>query len=185
MLALILVMIALSGQPPAQTLPTVEFNVEVLGTMLADFTTKMEAYAGLRRTLEQGLPPLAVTERPEEIRRAERLLAARIRKARAGASRHDIFTQETRRAFRQLLRRVTNAGICEAIRDDNPREFRYRVNDEYPKDRPVSTVPPAILGVLPALPADVHYRFLRHDLILHDTRANVILDRIDEAILCP
>jgi hypothetical protein len=169
----------------SQQVPTVEFTVEVLGSTMADFTTKMDAYALLRRSLEQGLPPLQVTDRPEEIRRAERLLAERIRKARKGAERGDIFTPEIRRGFRQLLRKVTNRATCEAIADDNPREFRYAVNAEYPKDRPVSTVPAPVLAVLPALPADVQYRFLDLDLILHDTRANIILDRIDVAIECP
>lgn len=170
---------------PGQQPPTVEFKVEVLGTALADFTTKMDAYAALRRTLEQGLPPLAVTDRPEEIRRAERALAARIRKARSGAGRHDIFTEDIRRGFRRLLEPVTNRGTCAAIADDNPREFRYPINGEYPKERPVSTVPPSMLAVLPSLPADVQYRFLDLDLILHDTRANIILDRIEVAIECP
>ena len=41
-----------------------------------------------------------------------------------------------------------------------------------------------MLAVLPRLPEDVWYRFLYHDLILHDSRANVILDRIDNAIRC-
>ena len=175
---------AAGQQPPAQ-LPTVEFTVEVLGSTMADFTTRMDAYAALRRSLEKGLPPLTVTDRPEEILRAERLLAERIRKARAGAGRGDIFTADIRRGFRQLLRKVSNRGICAAIADDNPREFRYAINGEYPKERPVSTVPPSILNVLPALPADVQYRFLDLDLILHDTRANIILDRIDVAIDCP
>jgi hypothetical protein len=48
----------------------------------------------------------------------------------------------------------------------------------------VSTVPPSILAVLPRLPEDVMYRFLDRDLILHDLRANIILDRIDNAIRC-
>jgi hypothetical protein len=172
-----------SSQPPAGT-PAVEFNVEVLGSKVAEFTTKMDAYSALRRSLEKGLPPLAVTDNPGDIVRAENLLAERIRRARAGASRNDIFTEETRRAFRQLLRPVTNAGTCEAIRDDNPGEFSYAVNATYPKDRPLSTVPPSMLGALPRLPEDVWYRFLRRDLILHDSRANVILDRIDNAIRC-
>ncbi len=140
--------------------------------------------AQLRRSLEIGLPPLAVTDNPSDIVRAENLLAERIRQARAGASRGDIFDEETRRAFRQLLRPVTNAGTCEAIRDDNPGEFSYAVNATYPKDRPLSTMPPSILEALPRLPEDVWYRFLRRDLILHDSRANIILDRIDEAIRC-
>lgn len=177
---------AVAQQPsqPQPAAPAVEFNVEVLGSKVVEFTTKMDAYSALRRSLEIGLPPLAVTDHPSDILRAENLLAERIRRARAGTSRGDIFTEDTRHAFRQLLRPVTNAGICEAIRDDNPGEFSYPVNATYPKERPLSTVPPSILEALPRLPEDVWYRFLRRDLILHDSRANVILDRIDEAIRC-
>jgi hypothetical protein len=172
-----------SAQQPAG-IPTVEFTVEVLGDKLAEFTAMMDAYAKLRRSLEAGLPSLKVTDDPHEIQRAERLLAERIRKARAGAGRGDIFTADIRRGFRQLLRPVTNRATCELIRDDNPGEFQYPINSEYPKDRPLSTVPAAMLGVLPRLPDDVFYRFLGRDLILHDSRANVILDRIDDAVRC-
>lgn len=41
-----------------------------------------------------------------------------------------------------------------------------------------------MLGVLPTLPDDVQYRFLDRDLILYDTRANMMLDRIPSAIRC-
>ena len=172
------------AQQPSPPLPTVEFTVEVLGSKVAEFSAKMEEYAKLRRSLQQGLPALVVTDNPTEIRRAERLLAQRIRRARAGAARHDIFTEETRRAFRQLLRPATTAATCAFIRDDNPGEFGWAVNTEYPKSRPLSSVPPAMLAVLPQLPEDVFYRFLDTDLILHDTKANVMLDRIDNAIRC-
>ena len=174
---------AFAQQPPAG-LPVVEINVEVLGNTLGDFTTKMDAYAALRRSLQEGLPELSVTDSPAEIHRAEQLLAQRIRQARAGAGRGDIFTEQIRRGFRQLLRPVTNAATCELIHDDNPGEFLYSVNSDYPKNKPLSTVPAAMLAVLPRLPEDVWYRFLYHDLILHDSRANVILDRIDNAIRC-
>jgi hypothetical protein len=172
-----------SEQQPSQV-PQVEFKVEVLGTSLTTFIDKMAAYETLRRSLEEGLPPLAETTDPAKIFQSERLLAERIRQARAGARRGDIFTEDVRRAFRQLLLPVTNAGICEAVRDDNPGEFSYPINATYPKSRPFSTVPAALLAVLPRLPEDVWYRFLNRDLILHDSRANIILDRIDNAIRC-
>lgn len=174
-----------TAQPAPITQPVVpDFTVAVLGSKVAEFTTKMDRYSALRRSLEVGLPSLHVTDNPIEILRAENLLAERIRQARAGTGRGRIFTEETRHAFRQLLRPVINAGICEAIRDDNPGEFSYAINATYPKERPLSTVPPSILEALPRLPEDVWYRFLRRDLILHDSRANVILDRIDNAIRC-
>jgi hypothetical protein len=173
-----------SAQQPPTGLPVVEINVEVLGNTLGDFTTKMDAYAALRRSLQEGLPELSVTDNPAEIQRAEQLLAQRIRQGRAGAGRGDIFTEQIRRGFRQLLRSVTNAATCELIHDDNPGEFLYSVNSDYPKNKSLSTVPATMLAVLPRLPEDVWYRFLHHDLILHDSRANVILDRIDNAIRC-
>jgi hypothetical protein len=173
---------AVAQQP--QAVPPVEFTVEVLGSKLVEFTIAMDDYAKLRRSLEEGLPPLVVTDQAGEIQRAERLLAARIRRARAGADRGDIFTDDIRRGFRQLLRPVITAATCEAIADDNPGEFGWDVNGEYPKDRTVSTVPPSVLAALPRLPDDVFYRFLGRDLILHDTRANIILDRIDDSFRC-
>lgn len=172
---------ALAQEPQ---LPVIELRVEVVGGAIADFTSTMDAYAALRRSLQAGLPELRVTEEPAEIHEAERLLAARIRQARRGARRGDIFTEEIRRAFRRLLRPVTNAVTCAVIREDNPGEFPYEVNAAYPKTKPRSTVPAAMLAVLPRLPDDVWYRFLERDLILHDSRANIILDRIDDAVRC-
>jgi hypothetical protein len=181
--AMLIIAIAQAPQP-AKRPPTVDLSVEVVGTIVADFSAKMDAYAALRRTLEEGLPPLTVTDDPSQIRLAERLLAERIRKARAGADRGDIFTDAIRREFRRLIETATNDGTCELIADDNPGEFQYRVNGDYPKDKPLSTVPASILAVLPRLPDDVYYRFLGYDLILHDLRANIILDRIDQSIRC-
>jgi len=174
-----------AAQQPTPQVPTVEFTVQVLGSKVAEFNAKMDEYAALRSTLQKGLPALAVTSDPVEIRRAEQLLAQRIREARANARRHTIFTEETRHAFRQMLRPVTTAANCAFLRDDNPGEWFWSVNAEYPKQHPVSSVPPAMLDVLPRLPEDVFYRFLDTDLVLHDTKANVMLDRIDNAIRCP
>jgi hypothetical protein len=174
-----------AAQQPTPQVPTVEFTVEVLGSKVAEFNAKMDEYAKLRSTLQKGLPALAVTANPTEIRQAEILLAQRIRVTRADARRHSIFTEETRRAFRQMLRPVTTAATCAFLHDDNPGEWFWAVNSEYPKQHPVSSVPPAMLDVLPRLPEDVFYRFLDTDLVLHDTRANIMLDRIDNAIRCP
>ena len=171
------------GATPAAQVP--DFRVQIWGGAAADFTARMSAYEALRRKLEQGLARLEVTANPLEILRAENLLAERIREARAGARRGSIFSQPIRAAFKRALNGEVGPGPCEAIRDDNPGEFAWRINGTYPKSQPVSTVPPGMLAALPELPADVYYRFLGRDLVLHDTRANVILDEIDDAITCP
>ena len=59
-----------------------------------------------------------------------------------------------------------------------------RSTAHYPKKKPLSTVPPNILAALPSLPDGIQYRFLGRHLVLHDTRANVIIDRIPYAVRC-
>lgn len=163
-----------------------DFTVAVDGLIVADFTARVAAYAELRKSLEEGLPKLEVTSVHSEIRRAEEALARRIRLAREGARQGSIFTPAINAAFKQLLASVMTPGICAAIFDDSPdaNAIDYRTNRSYPRDEPLSTVPPSILGVLPALPDDVQYRFIRRSLILYDTRPNLILDRIPNAVQC-
>jgi hypothetical protein len=176
---------AYAQTPAPQTSDTADFKVQVWGVAAADFDARMLSYAELRADLQQGLPILRLTDDPREIFRAEHLLAKRIRAVRAGAHGGEIFTPEISSAFKHALRTETRPSTCASIEDDNPGEFSFSINDTYPKRRPLSTVPPGILMLLPRLPADVEYRFLGRHLILHDSRANVILDRILDAIDCP
>ena len=171
--------------PALQARDTADFKVQVWGVAAADFDARMLIYAELRADLQRGLPQLRLTDDPREILRAEHALAKRIRAVRAGAHGGEIFTPEIASAFRHALVLETRPSTCASVLDDNPGNFSYSINDTYPKRRPLSTVPPGILILLPNLPAAVEYRFLGQHLILHDTRANVILDRIRDAIDCP
>ncbi len=174
------------SQPPATNRDRVtpDFRVQVWGYIGADFKARVGDYFDLRTKLEKGLPALAVTDDPAEIRRSERALAKRIRHARAGAKQGEIFTLAISAEFRKVLLLEMTASTWAAIRDDNPGRFSHHINGTYPKKRPLSTMPPNILAVLPRLPDDIEYRFLGRDLILHDTRANIILDRVPYAIKC-
>lgn len=163
---------------------TPDFRVQVWGDIAADFSARIETYLELRRALEKGLPPLTVTDDPADIVRAELALARRVRVARAGARQGEMFTPEIRADFRRVLALETDPATCVAIMDENPGAFSTRINGTYPKERAVSTVPANILAVLPRLPDDIQYRFLGPHLVLHDTRANVILDRLPCAIRC-
>lgn len=163
---------------------TPDITIHVWGVAAGDFDTRIISYATLRDRLQQGLPPLRITDDPREIRRAEYALARRIRAARSEAHGGEIFTPEITSAFKNALVLETKPAVCGAILDDNPGRFSYDINDTYPSRRPLSSVPPGILMLLPRLPADVNYRFVGRELILHDTRANVILDRIPDAIRC-
>ena len=160
------------------------FRVQVWGYIAADFSARIWQYSELRSDLEKDLPGLGVTQDVRAIRKAQRALAKKIRVARHGAKQGDIFTPAIGMEFREVLRLEMDADTWAAIMDDNPGEFSNRINGTYPGKRPLSTVPANILARLPRLPDDVQYRFLGRHLILHDTRANLILDRIPYAIRC-
>jgi hypothetical protein len=185
LLMAVMTVVAAAQSPVAPRDPKgANVKADVDGLIVADFTARVTTYADLRRTLEEGLPPLVVTNNQSEIRRAEEALARRIRLAREGAREGNIFTPAINGAFKQLLMGVTKPGICAAILDDNPGDIAFRTGRPYPRDQALSTVPPSVLGVLPTLPDDVQYRFVDRDLILYDTRANMMLDRIPSAIAC-
>ena len=148
---------------------------------LGEFTTLVAKYLALRADLEKGLPALTGSDDPDQVRTVETTLAARIREARARAKQGDLFTADASAAFRKILHQL-DAATWKAIMDHNPGRFPNRVNDSYPKTKPLSTVPPNLLARLPPLPEGLQYRFVGADLILHDTKANVIVDRLPEAI---
>jgi hypothetical protein len=174
-----------SQAPATQRDPnTPDFRVQVWGDIMVDFSRQIWAYFELRRELEKGLPALKVTDDPAETRRAMHALAERIRVARAGAKEGDIFTPAASSEFRKALQLQMSTGTWREIMDDNPGEFPNQINGDYPDTKPLSTVPANVLAVLPRLPDDIQYRFAGRHLILLDTRAKVVLDRIPYAIDC-
>ena len=164
-----------------------DYRVVVLGHFdaetLAAFNQRIENYASLRSKLEEGLPPLRVTANADEIEAFERALARRLRDSR-GSKPSRIFPSAMRRQIRWLLVTQADAATIEMIMDDNPGEFGVDINETYSRDRPVATMPPKILQLLPDLPRDVEYRFVGRHLILYDVRANMVIDEITYALRC-
>jgi hypothetical protein len=56
------------------------------------------------------------------------------------------------------------------------------VNHPYPAMKPVETTPPSLLLNLPKLPAELEYRVVGHDLVLHDVEADLVVDFVPRAI---
>ena len=140
------------------------------------FDARVNAYIALRVRLEGGQEATAVSPR---------ILAQRIRAARATAKQGDLFAAALGVEIRKSLRREITPDTWKMIMDDNPGELPSQVNDEYREGRPLSTMPPNILAALPKLPEGVEYRFVERHLILLDTRAKLIVDRVPFAIESP
>jgi hypothetical protein len=152
---------------------------------LVDFTDRVAKYLQLRKKADDSAPGLKQTADSETIRTAQVGLAARMKTARAGAKQGDIFTPEIAAQLKRLLRpEALNKGTRDSIQDDNPGPVPFKVNEPYPDKQPLSTMPANILQALPKLPEkqDLDYRFMGKHLILHDSRANMIVDYIPNAI---
>jgi hypothetical protein len=152
--------------------------------MVADFKKKVDDYVKLREKASAAAPvELQEKSKPAEIVAAEKTMAQKVREARADAKPGDILTPATQAMFRRLLKQPLKKSPDAAdnkaiIKDDAPvsKEVPFKVNAEYPKEIPLSTVPPDVLLTLPALPEDVQYRFAGKHLLLFDAKANIIVD---------
>lgn len=164
-------------------------NVNPDAGLMAEFNARIAAYNKLRANLAKDSPRLKETSDPTEIANAEKALAAKIRAARATAKHGDIFTPATEAMFRRLLQHPLKTGPDAAenkaiVKDDAPKaaEVPFKVNGEYPKDAPLSTVPPDMLKALPQLPENLQYRIVARHLILLCTQGNLIVDYMFNAI---
>ena len=161
-------------------------NANPDAALLADFHKRIQAYVDLRAKLNETLPTLPETATPEDVEQHQHALERLITRARAGAKRGDIFTQPVRAYFRRQLDRVFSGPEGKAARrsimDENPRTTRIHVNSRYPNGVVLSTMPPQVLLLLPALPRQLEFRFVGEDLLLLDLQSAMVVDYIDEAI---
>lgn len=156
------------------------------GEVVTAFVKRVGAYAELRKRLEKGDARLRETEDAGKILAAQQALARQIRTTRSRAKVGDIFTADVRPVFRRLLgaqlRGADGAENAAAIRADNPGTLALRVNEPYPKNQALSTVPPDVLKTLPTLPDDIEYRFVGKHLILYDSLAGLVVDVLPNAL---
>ena len=151
--------------------------------VLGDFKARVEKYDQLRKKADDSAPPLKESNSPAKIKDAQQGLAERIGAARVGVKPGEIFTPEIASVFKRLLRpEATQHDTKEAMKEDKPVVVSFKVNGPYPDKQPVVTVPPNVLAALPQVPKDIEYRFIEKHLILRDSRANLIIDYIPNAI---
>jgi hypothetical protein len=152
-----------------------------------EFSSRVQSYVSLHKSIESTLPALKRKDLPEMITAHQQALARKIREARAGAKGGDVFTEDAREAFRQVIRSEFRGphgrGSRTTIRQGEPlNEIHAHVNESYPDGVPFTTVPPNLLLKFPRLPDQVAYRIVGHDLILLDVDANLVVDSIPEII---
>lgn len=147
---------------------------------MVEFKGRVAAYVALAKTLSDKLPALKQTDDPAEIHAREIALGNAIREGRAAARPGDILTRETAQAFRKIIKadfRRRSKQRQKLVLAEIP-HFRPRINQAYPAEAALATFPSTLLTALPALPEGIEYRLLSEALILHDVKANIIVDFI-------
>jgi hypothetical protein len=160
---------------------------------LTTFNERLDAYVKLRKKATEKVPPLKKNATPAEIQQREQALAEAIRNARPNAKAGDILTPEVKPVLNRLLKSELkgpeNRETRASIKEGNPKHEKapgevepvIKVNAIYPKNAPLSTVPPTLLLRLPKLPEDIEYRFVGRTLVLRDRESNLIIDYMKEA----
>lgn len=151
--------------------------------IVQDFEKRVEEYVQLRKSIESKLTPLQATSSPEKISHHEQELARAIRAARRNATQGEIFTPAGSAEIRRLIGIAMQPGngkqIAQSLRHAEPVRLHLKINESYPAQVPRQSTPPSLLGNLPHLPADIEYRVAGEDLILLDTKANLVVDLIN------
>ena len=171
---------AAKQQAPAEKQPApVDKNAALIG----DFKARVDKYVELRKKADDSAPPLKETKDAGKIKDAQQALVERIGAARSDAKPGDIFTPEIAADFRRILHPESKEPGTKAImKEDKVGTVPFKINGPYPDTKPLVTVPPNILEALPPLPKDIDYRFVGKHLILRDSRANMIIDYMLNAI---
>ena len=153
----------------------------------SDLSPALRAFEERTRDYAERIHRLAAKEAPlprrataDQVAVHEKRLAAAIRAERAGARRGDLFTPEASAEVCAIARRALAGPLGQSDRkslgDESPAIAPLEVNGPYPESLPVATMPPYLLHELPRLPPDLEYRVVGSTLLVHDARADVVLD---------
>ena len=147
------------------------------------FTDRVNEYVALQKKVDDGLPKLSGKDDPSKIEAHLAAMAGRIKMARATAKRGDIFGS-AEPVLMAVIREDANLRSLREARaamEEVPKFDPPAVNTAYPEKAALATVPPLLLDALPRLPEGLEYRFMGNDLVLRDTKANLIADFINNA----
>jgi hypothetical protein len=167
---------------PAQTgVSTEQQSADAAG--FKEFSDRVNDYVKLHKSQEVLLAPLKPTVSPEAINAHQRALSLKIREARPSAKPGDIFTAAAQKSFQDVIQSAMQgprgANMDATLKQGAPLpQINVAINQPYPDGVPFTTVPPTLLLIFPKLPDELVYRVVLHDLLLVDSKANLVVDVI-------
>lgn len=152
---------------------------------LADLQKRLDAYLQLRAELARKLEPLSPTASAADLQARQQALAAAIKTARARAKQGDLIP----RAVREMIRKTTTADFRRRRPADKRAAFQEvpegplpAINQTYPVEAALPTVPPLLLASLPPLPDNLQYRFFGRHIVILDGDVQIVVDYVLNAL---
>jgi hypothetical protein len=151
------------------------------------FEKRAKQYVKFREQLEEKMPKLSQEAKPEEIEVHKKQFQDRVRAARAGARRGDVFTPQASDLIRRMIKDEFKGRDRVELRDTVLREadtkaVPLRVNYPYPESQELLEMPATLLLRLPQLPKQLRYRFVGRNMLLLDRENGLIIDYLTNAL---
>jgi hypothetical protein len=144
-------------------------------------------YARLRRIVDAHLAPIDAASDPDAIFQFFTALSAGMQAARPAARPGDLFTPivgvviRARIAGALAAHGIDPGDLRAEIAEGPAATARMQVNGPYDWSAPAAMVG-CLIEVLPALPAELQYRFVGDDLFLIDVDAGLVVDILPHAV---
>jgi hypothetical protein len=160
-------------------------KVNVQAGALAEFQANLHAYLELRESLAKKLKPLSPTANSAELATRQDALAAALKQARQGVKRGNLIPALAAKQIEQTIAddfKRRQAAATRAVFGEVPTGVRPVINQVFPDDAALATMPPLLLKNLPVLPDNLQYRLLQRDLVILDGDTRLIIDYIPNVL---
>ena len=156
--------------------------------LLADFQKRVDEYMKAYKAAAAGLPALKPNASAEKLVHNQHELTERMHHARKGIPQGSLFTPEISAEFRRLIKIAMGGGdaarVDASLKHAEPvrMKARLKVNEQYPREVPLQSMPPTLLSNLPPLPPELSYRLVGDYLVLIGVKTNLVVDFIPGAM---
>ena|SRR6185437_2702203 len=151
---------------------------------IKDFEQRINKYLDAEKAQNiSNKPSASASKIAEQKKEAEQ----KVREAHPAAKQGDIFTLEIGAYFKKQLAATFQGPDGEKVRKSLNRaeplpNIPLRVNQKYPRELPLQSMPPTLLLNLPRLPNGLQYRIVGTTLVLYDVSSDLIADLLPNAL---
>src|SRR5689334_23221965 len=177
MLCALRTMDARPQKPAAQSNPQ--------ATAVQDFQRRLTGYVELRTKLGHDLQPLKPTANAADLKARQASLAAAIRQTRKGARMGDLIPTPVATLLKRTVQddfKNRAPAAQRAARNEVTGGVAPVINQTFPPNAALPTIPPLHLARLPPLPDNLQYRFLGRHLVILDGDTEIIIDYVADVL---